>query len=219
MDVTAGNICSNIKSNASDTLIYGGLMCHLPYDWEMVHDLGIRTYIEGHPVAGPSASPAGPGSNTSLLNPLLRKTGVFHGNSLSVATDATGDGLLASFRVHGAGTYANAIGLKGVAKSMDTGGTINTVAGLRCGAAFTCRYWNPLVFARFCLNQITAQKIYVGFSSSMTVTIGTADDPLVNLSGYGLYHSTTHGTSATNWLVARNTGTATSTFADTTVAG
>ena len=101
---------------------------------------------------------------------------------------------------------------------MDTGRTANVPVGFRTQTSIASRYFNPFYKCRFKLNQTTAQRIFVGFASTTTVSIGTADDPLVSLSGYGLYHSTTHGTSATNWLIARNNGSATSTFTNTGIA-
>ncbi len=211
-DVTPSNTCCNITSGGVDTVIHGGLMTYTPEDWEITQDLGART------VVFPANIDSHSGYNTALTNPFIRKTGTWNGASSTGATTVAGDGLLNTLGTVTAGTgvYSKPTATAdGIPQRMDTGATQDVQVGIRTQVNPAFRYFYPFYKCRFKLNQTTAQRIFVGFCSSTASTINTADDPLVSLSGYGLYHSTTHGTSATNWLIARNSGTATSTFTDT----
>ena len=203
-DTTASNIACNITNKARDTLIVGGLMCNVPIDWELTQDYGIRTHV--------IAEPATVGNNTAMLNPFVRKVGVMYGIGTG-ATNVQGDGLYSGIAT--AGTISIVGTANGMGKKMATGATINTLARISTPSVPSVRYWNPFYATRLMINQATNQRIFVGFASSTAVTTPTADDPLVSLSGYGLYHSTTSGVSATNWLVARNTGSASSTITNT----
>ena len=215
-DTTDSNISCNIKSTAMDTCIHGGLMVYKPIDWEITQDLGVRTVV--FPMESVHSAA---GWNAGVTNPFLKKTGTWSGYCGTGPTASVGDGLLNAM-----GTTTGATGVyskptptsDGQPAMMDTGGTANVPVGFRTQTSIASRYFNPFYKCRFKLNQTTAQRIFVGFASTTTVTIGTADDPLVSLSGYGLYHSTTHGTSATNWLIARNNGGANSTFTNTGIA-
>jgi hypothetical protein len=211
-DTTVSNNDCNITNKASDTVIIGGLMCRQPYDWEVKNDFGRRTYVYGEPHAV--------GTNTAISNPFLRKTGTFYGQSGTSSTIVVGDGLLNALATHGTGTYTGQTpSADGSPRRIDTSSTIATIAGIRTSTTPFCRHFNPIVITRFKNEVNTNQRIFVGFISSPTApTHNTADDPLVSLTGYGLYHSTSHGTSASNWLVCKNTGSATSTFTDTGIA-
>ncbi len=214
-DTKSTNICSNLTSGATDTVIHGGLMTYTPEDWEITQDLGARTLVF------PANVESFAGYNSAVTNPFIRKTGTWNGASSTGATSVAGDGLLNTL---GTVTAASGVYSKptatadGIPQRIDTGATQDVQVGIRTQVTPAYRYWYPFFKCRFKLNQTTAQRIFVGFCSSTATTINTADDPLVSLSGYGLYHSTTHGTSATNWLVARNSGTATSTFTNTGIA-
>lgn len=199
--VEAHGVASNLTTRASDTLISGGLMTAIPYHWEISQDRGLRTRIENDPFNIGSVS---------VFNPLIRKVGTFGGPSGTAGTSAEGDGLLST--ITPSGTISTVFTTDGIAKRMETAATANAVARISGFTAHSCRYYDPLVRFRFKLNQITNQKIFVGFSNNPTLTINTADDPLQNLTGYGLYHSTINATSATNWLVCKNAGSASSTM-------
>lgn len=208
-DVISPNVCSNITSTAEDTIIIGGLMTYQPYDWEVSQDLGERTWVYADPVVLGSG---GLGSNAGIINPFMRKTGTFMGAGSRAANTVVGEGLLGVLKEDG--TLSNSLTTSGAAKRMDTGATANTQAAIRGGTSSSARYFSPLIKTRFKLNQTTAQRVFFGFSSGV-VTMATADDPLVSQSGYGLYHSTTSGVSATNWIIVKNDGAASSTMAVT----
>jgi hypothetical protein len=213
-DVVAPNISCNITNKAENTIINGGLMVQQPYDWEMSQNFGLRSRVDGTEKSGGTSV----GAMSALSNPFIRKMGQCHATGTSGST-ILGDGLLAAFNVAGTGTYTTPIPTaNGHFKRADCTAVATTFAAFRCGTVVSSRNFSPIFVIRFKLNQTTNQRIFIGFASSSSLTLGTNDDPLVSLIGFGLYHSTTHGTSATNWLTCRNTGAATSTFANTTLA-
>jgi len=208
-DVKIPNTTCNLTNKAEGTVIDGGTMLQEPYDWEMSQNLGKRTVITGNEKTGGESV----GSNTGILNPFYRKSGTFMGAG-GISTSLVGDGILNGL-VSAGGTISNALTVSGLGKRAATGTTADTITGMRTGTTVCLRYWNPYLAVKFKFVQTTAQRCFIGYSSALNPTINTSEDPLVSLSGYGLYHSTTSTVSPTNWLVARNTGTATSTITDT----
>ena len=202
----------NLTPAAEDTIILNGLMTNNPLDWEVSCDFGKRT------VVGFERDASSGNMNFALNNPFIRKSGAMYGIG-GGSTTVFGDGLLAGMGQSSApSVISNSFTTDGIAKHAATSATISTLAAIRPSSFCSIRYFNPVVKIRLKLNQITGQRIFVGFTNTTASTLNTVDDPLANLVGYGLYHSTDNPISPTNWLVARNTGTATSTITDTGIA-
>jgi hypothetical protein len=208
-DLKPGFKSCTIAPGAEDTVIMNGLMTTNPEDWEISCDFGKRT------VVGFEREASAGHMNFALNNPFIRKSGAYYGVGPAAAS-TVGEGLFGGIAATaGPSVISSSSTTSGLGKKMSTSGTANTLAGIRSGSIACARYWSPLLKARIKLNTTTEQRIFVGYASSTGLTLNTADDPLASLTGYGLYHSTDNTTSATNWLVARNTGGASSTFTNT----
>ena len=210
-DVVEPNAACNITNKAENTIIEGGIMTNQPYDWEVSQDFGLRTIIIGADRSGGT----GAGISMAELRPDIRKTGAMVGAG-NASSNVQASGLLSG--INSEGTLTNVRNTSGIGKKIDTTTTINTRARIGTPTTCTIRYWNPIYRTRLMINQSTAQRVFVGFSDVTTLALATGEDPLPNLTGFGLYHSTTSGVSATNWLMCRNNGGASSTITDTGVA-
>ena len=149
-----------------------------------------------------------PTSGTSTMQ-TAKKDGTWNG------TGATnGAGLLNGIMVAGSGTFTQNVDTttNGTYLTCATGSTSGNTAAIRSSYNFTAANLNPILYLRLREADITSNRLWVGFSSSVTA------DPvnstyLDNKSGAMLYLAQ----SGTVWNVATNNGGATATITSTGV--
>jgi hypothetical protein len=145
--------------------------------------------------------------------PSVERVGVWSG--INANGTGSGTGVFATgINVTGTVTGINPTATEGPTTKYDTGAVSGTGAGIRESTNFfTTAGLNAKIKFKFAVQQTTSCGFWIGFSSSGTFWT-TVDEPLANLSGVMFGFRSTDS----NWTVARNTGSATSTF-DTTPFG
>lgn len=145
--------------------------------------------------------------------PSVERVGVWSG--INANGTGSGTGVFATgISVTGTITGVNPTATEGPTTKYDTGAVSGTGAGIRESTNFfTTAGINAKIKFKLSVQQTTSCGFWIGFTSTGTFWT-TSDEPLANVSGVMFGFRSTD----TNWTVARNTGSATSTF-DTTPFG
>ena len=191
----------NIKATADGTMIYGGRMTGGKGHFI---DLGTKTLLidSGNIV-----------TSRLLTRADLAKTGQWVG-SASTNGDGILNGRLAQIEIGTGSAASNTVDSTGMYRTMDTGATVNSLAGYRSSVVLTRRANNAYFKTAIYLNDITATRVFAGLTSSGSAP-SSAADPLANLSGVGLWFDSAV---SANWKRGHNDGDATGDYDDTTIA-
>jgi hypothetical protein len=137
--------------------------------------------------------------------PSVKKSGIWTGVLQTTGASGLFAGNVTATAV-GTGSTSTAIrDSTGFAFKWTTGGTINSIGGIRFGAGsgvFTERDLNPYLLARIVLTQTTDSRMVFGYTSAVTAP-ASATDPYNGLSGVAFfYDSSVDG----NWHIMQNDG-------------
>ena len=192
---------ANIKATADGTMIYGGRMTGGKGHFI---DLGSKTLIidSGNIV-----------TSRLFTRADLAKIGQWMG-SASTNADGILNGRLAQVEVGTGSAASNTVDSTGMYRTMDTGATVNSLAGYRSSVVLTRRANNAYFKTAIYLNDITATRVFAGLTSSGSAP-SSAADPLANLSGVGLWFDSAV---SANWKRGHNDGDATGDYDDTSIA-
>lgn len=80
------------------------------------------------------------------------------------------------------GTLGNAVDNKGIRNSISTDGTLNNVAGIK-GDLMYCRAMDVCAYFRFKLNQLNAERVFIGLTSIADSAMVNSDTPSGNFVG------------------------------------
>jgi len=198
-DFVAGSSEANIQSGGHDTLIVGGKMTGR--DGTFI-DKGERTLID----TGDNIPPS------FMSRPDYAKVGAWNG---SAQTEGGGllDGRITE-SVVGTGSSSATSDSTGNYRTFDTGATINSIIGHRCGVKPMTRQNNAYYKTAIYLGQTTACRVYCGLISTTSAPSSTAD-VLASASGIGLWYDSAV---SANWKVMHNDGDPASTVDDTGIA-
>ena len=191
----------NILSTASSTAIIGGRIGRTG----VLIDQGVRTLTATDSLKG------GPRSGYSI-NSDYGKIGNWYGIGTT-----TGDGMFSgnlNTITVGTGANSQAIDATGNHRLFDSGGTINSISGIRCNLLYARRLHNAYFKTAIQLNNNTNMRVYCGFVALASNPASSAD-PLNAQNGIALWLDTAV---SANWKIMRNDGSGASTVADTSVA-
>lgn len=182
---------SNIVGGASKTCFIGGHMtAHRFKDdvGDTIHIGDGRMYIPG-----------------VLYQPITKRWGMFTGTNTSSGVST---GLISGTTT--AGTAAQVIdNTNGSRIRFTTGAAVDTPAGTRYAAMWTYRTFNPKLRITFALQQNTGQRLWIGFTG--TNAVPSLDTWTDSKRFFGLALRAAD----TNWQIAHNDGTATTTWVST----